>query len=364
MNFLKILFFKFIKLNYFVYVCLFIAGCENDEQKSIKADKITREYLSTTNLPGLSISVAKKGKIVFSRGYGYADVEQKKKIDPSKTKFRIGSVSKTYAATALGILSERKILDLEEDIYKYVSSFPSKKWKFNTMQLAGHLSGIRHYKNDEMLINEDFESVYDAMEFFKYDTLLHKPGTKYHYSTHAWTLISLIIENTSKSEFLSFMNTEVFAPLKMNDTQAELQAVDNDLVKFYQFNSSRDTFEIAPKVNNSWKWAGGGFVSTTEDVIRFLNAHTKPGFFKKNTLELLTTSQFTADGEKTNYGIGWRIREGRNGDILYGHTGGSVGGTTYAFWNKRTDTIVVITSNIGRARFGELPLDIFDVYRN
>ena len=62
MNFLKILFFKFIKLNYFVYVCLFIAGCENDEQKSIKADKITREYLSTTNLPGLSISVAKKVK--------------------------------------------------------------------------------------------------------------------------------------------------------------------------------------------------------------------------------------------------------------------------------------------------------------
>ena len=141
MNFLKITFFKIIMLNYFVYLSLFIAGCENDEQKSIKADKITREYLSTTNLPGLSVSVAKKGNIVFSRGYGYADVEQKKTIDPSKTKFRIGSVSKTYAATALGILSERKILDLEEDIYKYVSSFPSKKWKFNTMQLAGHLSG-------------------------------------------------------------------------------------------------------------------------------------------------------------------------------------------------------------------------------
>ena len=108
-----------------------VLGSFLEEQKSIKADKITREYLLTTNLPGLSISVAKKGKIVFSRGYGYADVEQKKTIDPSKTKFRIGSVSKTYAATALAILSERKILDLEEDIYKYVSSFPSKKWKFN-----------------------------------------------------------------------------------------------------------------------------------------------------------------------------------------------------------------------------------------
>ena len=93
MNFLKITFFKIIKLNYFVYLSLFIAGCENDEQKSIKADKITREYLSATNLPGLSISVAKKGKIVFSRGYGYADVEQKKTIEPSMTKYRKSSVS-------------------------------------------------------------------------------------------------------------------------------------------------------------------------------------------------------------------------------------------------------------------------------
>mgnify|MGYP003313445847 CR=1 FL=1 len=83
------------------------------------------------------------------------------------------------------------------------------------------------------------------------------------------------VNREAKSEFLSFMNTEVFSPLRMNDTQAELKTIDTDLVKFYQFNSSRDTFEIAPKVNNSWKWAGGGFISTTEDVIRFLKLFTE-----------------------------------------------------------------------------------------
>ena len=73
-------------------------------------------------------------------------------------------------------------------------------------------------------------------------------------------------------------------------------------------------------------------------------------------------SQATINGNKTDYGIGWRIRYGNNGEKLFGHTGGSVGGTTYAFMNPNTKTIVVITSNIGSANFGKLPLDVFEVY--
>ena len=365
MYFFQKSYFRIIKLNYLVYLSVFLIGCTSNDQKSQTTDKIVREYFSQANLPGLSLSVAKKGEIVFSRGYGYADVEQKKTIDPSKTKFRIGSVSKTFAASGIAILIEKELLDINEDIYTYVPNFPLKKWKFNTKQLAGHLSGIRHYKSDEMLIDKNYDSVYDALEIFDQDKLLHEPGSKYHYSTHAWTLISLIIENTSNSEFLSFMNNEVFGPLQMKNTQAELSDTKlENLVTFYQYGLLKKKFKPAPIVNNSWKWAGGGFISTTEDVIRFLESHTKPGYFKKSTLDLLMTSQKTSSGKETNYGLGWRIREGRNGDILYGHTGGSVGGTTYAFWNKRTDTIVVITSNISNAKFGKLPLDIFDVYRN
>ena len=115
-------------------------------------------------------------------------------------------------------------------------------------------------------------------------------------------------------------------------------------------------------MNNSWKWAGGGYISTTEDVLKFLNQHLNDDYLSENSLKALMTSQTTDDGKKTGYGIGWRIRNGRNGDMLYGHTGGSIGGTTYAFMNKNKKTIVVITSNIGSANFGQLPLDIFDIY--
>jgi CubicO group peptidase (beta-lactamase class C family) len=346
-------------------IIFFIAlyGCSVSDQKALDVDKVIQIFLSEKKLPGISISIAKKGEIVYSNSFGYANIEKKTLIDPSKTKFRIGSVSKTFAAASIAKLYEEGKLDIDKSVYEYVPEFPKKKWSFNTRQMAGHLSGIRHYKNDEMRINQDYESVIDALKIFSLDTLLHEPGSKYHYSTHAWTLISLIIERASEVEFLAYMNDKVFDQLGMTNTLAEFnnQNIPNR-VSYYQY-TDQDTFEVAPTVNNSWKWAGGGFLSTTEDVIKFLFAHSKPGFLNKETLDLLMTSQKTNDGEETNYGLGWRTRKDRNGDILYGHTGGSVGGTTYAFWNKKTDIILVIASNIGSAKFGDLPLDIFDIYR-
>ena len=87
-------------------------------------------------------------------------------------------------------------------------------------------------------------------------------------------------------------------------------------------------FANAPFVDNSYKWAGGGFVSTAEDLVRFGLAHLGPGFLEAGTLEMLHTSQETRDGEETGYGIGWRVGKDEQGRRTIGHGGGSVGGTT------------------------------------
>ena len=213
-----------------------------------------------------------------------------------------------------------------------------------------------------MNITKNYDNVFDALEVFQNDPLMHEPGTKYLYSTHAWTLISLAIERGAKKPFAQFIDNNVFSKLGMANTFAEVQGLDIDnKVTYYQKNSTGG-YDVAKAVNNSWKWAGGGFISTTEDVAKFLHNHLTDSYLSENSLNALMTSQATKDGKKTGYGIGWRVRDGRNGDILYGHTGGSVGGTTYAFMNKMKKTIVVITSNIGSASFGQLPLDIFDIY--
>ena len=351
-----------IKFQYILFLFLFGCSVEVNDSNSGKTDRLINDFLNTKNLPGLSVSVMKEGEIVYSKGFGYADVDSKTLINPSKTKFRIGSFSKTLTASALMILVEKEQIDLDKSIYSYVPEFPQKKWDFNLRMMAGHLSGIRHYENDEFYITKNYDNIFDALEVFQDDPLMHEPGTKYLYSTHAWTLISLAIERAANIPFTQFMDSDVFSKLGMANTFAEVKGLDIDNKVTYYRKNSTGGYDVAKDVNNSWKWAGGGYISTTEDVLKFLNQHLNDDYLSENSLKALMTSQTTDDGKKTGYGIGWRIRNGRNGDMLYGHTGGSIGGTTYAFMNKNKKTIVVITSNIGSANFGQLPLDIFDIY--
>ena len=78
-------------------------------------------------------------------------------------------------------------------------------------QISGHLSGIRHYnKDDGMKINKNYKNNLDALEIFIDDSLLFEPGQKYSYSTHAWTLLSLAMENAYGDNFINLMNEEIF----------------------------------------------------------------------------------------------------------------------------------------------------------
>lgn len=348
-------------------------GCSNSNQyyeETVKADELILNVLNANHLPGISVTILKEGNMVYSKGFGYADIEKKIKIIPSKTRFRIGSFSKTLATSALMRLVEENKINLDSSIYFYVPDYPKKRWDFTPRQIAGHLSGMRHYKGDEMMINKNFSTVEDALSIFKTDSLLHEPETKYKYSTHSWTLLSLIIENASGESFLDFMQANVFDPLEMKKTHAEkIDLMGVEKVRYYYLDSTKNAV-LAPEVNNSWKWAGGGFISTTEDVAKFLWKHSSYDYLTKKSITEMTTPQKTKDGKTTNYGLGWRIRYDKNKNVLIGHTGGSVGGTTYAFMAPHSNTIVVMTTNLSSASvsqfektsFGSLSNDLFELF--
>ena len=348
----------------FIFITLIAFGCtiESIDPNEKKVNSLIIDIIDSNNLPGLSVSVMKNGEIVYSKGFGYADIENKTQIIPSSTKFRIGSFSKTLTASALMKLVEDNKLNLDESIHTYVPEFPEKNWNFNLRQMGGHLSGIRHYKGNEFYINKNYENVIDALDIFKDDPLLHEPGTKYYYSTHAWTLVSAAIAKGSETPFLEYMYNNVFEPLGMKNTYAETRDLSIKNKVTYYKKDNYGNIKIEPEVNNSWKWAGGGFISTTEDIVNFLHSHSKSGYLTDESLNILMNPQTIASAGTTNYGIGWRKRYGNNNEVLYGHTGGSVGGTTYAFIAIDYNVIVVITSNLSDASFGDLPNDIFEIY--
>jgi CubicO group peptidase (beta-lactamase class C family) len=280
--------------------------------------------------PGLGVAVLVDGRIVWADGFGFADLEQRVAMWPH-TKMRIGSVSKPITATALGQLYEQKKLDLDAPVQKYVPSFPNKKHPITTRQVAGHLSGIRHYEDRmdaEVFNTRHYPTVLEGLSMFEDDPLLFEPGAKYHYSSHGWNLLSAVVEGISGQDFLGYMQANVFDPAGMRHTIADLNArIIANRARFY-VRDEQGGWRNAPYVDNSYKWAGGGFLSTPEDLVRFGWAIIGGQLMKPETVTLFTTSQRTNDGKETGYGIGWDVSTDRKGRRTIGHGGGSVGGAS------------------------------------
>ncbi len=350
---------KYFLLSIFWFVS--ISGFAQDFEKEIQqADSIVTEFFSEHKLPGMSISVFKQDRMIWSKGYGYADVENSIPVDPSRTLFRIGSVSKTLTASGLGLLIQDGVLEPDDEIQEWVPEFPPKKYPITIKQVSGHLAGIRHYRGDEFMNTKKYETVMGGLVFFKDDSLLFEPGTKYQYSSYGWNLISAVIEKAAQKPFLEYMESEVFSPLNMNNTLPDW--ADEDVpnrTKFYIWRGGQNV--EAPYVDNSYKWAGGGFIGTTEDLINFGAAHFDYDFLNEETQEVLITSLETSDGNSTNYGMGYSTLQ-HAGNNWVGHSGGSVGGSTMFLVNKEHRIVIAYTINRSGASFDDLHFKIGELF--
>lgn len=337
------------------------SGFSQSVQDLQTTDSLLSTFVAKTQIPGLSISISKKGVLVFSKGYGHADVAKKTPVDPSKTKFRIGSVSKTLTASGLALLYESGKLDLDAPIQQYVPSWPDKGTTITLRMLAGHLAGIRHYKGNEFYSDKKYETVAEGLDIFKNDPLINKPGTEYAYSSYGWNLISVAMENAAPKDFLPFMEQDVFKALKMKNTVAD--HADRRVKNRSDFFLMGDNGpEEAPYVDNSYKWAGGGFIGTTEDLCRFGQAHMKEGFLKQTTLDEWMTGQETSSGKDTNYGLGWRVFKRPTGNTFVGHSGGSVGGITYFLMHQPTETVLAITGNMSPLNYAGIQFQLMEMF--
>lgn len=310
-----------------------------------------QEYSGT---PGMSVAVGMDGEILWSEGFGYADVENRVPVW-EETKFRIGSVSKPITAAALGLLYEQGKLDFDAPVQRYVPSFPEKRWPITVRQVAGHLAGIRHYHSGEWLSSRRYATVMEGLEIFQDDTLLFQPGERFSYSSYGWNLLSAVVEGASGEDFLTYMQDNVFGPLGLVHTIADhTDSIIPQRTRFYERAEDGRVLN-AQFVDNSYKWAGGGFISTPEDLVRFGLAHLDGQFLARETVETLWKSQRTNDGSETGYGIGWG--SGMTGGMTryIQHSGGSVGGTTFLLILPEQRAAIAMVGNMSQAPVGYVP---------
>jgi len=317
-------------------------------------------YRQSITAPSMSLAVAVDGELVWADARGYADLESQQATTRDTT-YLIGSVSKPITATLVAQLWEEGVLDLDTDVREYVPGYPEKAYPVTLRQLLSHQAGIRHYKralsplHSEMARNEQFDSIESSLAIFANDDLLFEPDTSFNYSTYGYTLVSAAVEGATGRSFLDLVDERVFEPLAMDKSTAD-DGSSPTRVSDYLVLMSDSAVLPAPETNNSYKWAGGGIVSTPSELALFGAAMLRSELLSEETSEVMFTARETADGELNpqHYGLGWRmggIRYAENEDDepeilpLISHGGSSMGSASILLLLPEHDIVVAMTAN-------------------
>jgi len=319
------------------------AGLPADKREKIET--AISAQMSKLGIPGLSVAVVVDHKLRWSAGYGLADVEN---FVPAKalTAYRLGSISKPITAAAVMELAERGKLDLDAPIQKYCPAFPAKQWPATARLLLGHLSGVRHYKDEtEFASTRHYNSVVEGLDMFKDDPLLFEPGTKYTYTTHGFAVLGCAVEGASGMSFSDFVRENVFKPAGMDRIRVDNVAdiIPNRAQGYYK--SQSGALRNSGLADTSYKIPGGGFISTVEDLAKFAIAMQNGTLLKKEALDQMWTSMKTRDGKATGYGMGWGISE-RNGMKEVHHGGAQQRVSTFLYTIPEKGLAVVLMTNL------------------
>ena len=200
-----------------------------------------------------------------------------------------------------------------------------------------------------------YDDVVDALEIFSADPLILRPEERFSYSSHGYNLISAVIQEASGRKFLEIVRNEVWAPLNLTETVADHTdyVIQNRAAAYTRRASGQ--IRNAPFVDNSYKWAGGGFLSTPSDLVRFgfgvFGEGGRDSIVSPQTLELLLTPPTMSDGVVADqpYGLGWFSYDERS---WFGHGGGSVGGNTLFQVHPDQAVVVAIACNLSACLAG------------
>jgi len=295
------------------------------DRKIIRAiDSAIVEEMRKQETVGLAIGVIQDGEVVYTQGYGYADLSKKRKVTDS-TLFRWASISKPLTAAAAMQLAEAGKLDLDVDIRTLVPEYPDKDEVITMRQLLGHLGGMPHYQDGiiksevEYKQKHPFEDVVVALDTFKETPLVSTPGLKFHYSTHGFILASAVVQRAGEQQFVKQVERRIAKPLRMYSLEPDYQwksrskrakgykKVDGEIVE------STDT-------DVSWKLGGGGWMSNIGDLAKFAAGLMGDELVSQESKNMMWEQQKDADGKGTGYGLGFGISM-QNNSLKVSHNG-------------------------------------------
>ncbi|MEO6000901.1 MAG: serine hydrolase domain-containing protein, partial [Chitinophagaceae bacterium] len=292
-----------------VFIVAGIINVAYGQAKVHKLDKLISAYAEYGKFNG-SILVAEKGKVIFKKGFGLANMEFNVPNQPD-TKHRLGSITKQFTAMLIMQLVEQGKLKLDVPISAYLPDYPKKKGEVVTIHhLLTHSSGTPNmtafpgfFKN----ISRNSYSPVQLVNLFADSTLQFEPGKKYAYSNSGYILLGYIIEKVTGKTYEQVLQENIFTPLKMNNTGYDHhRTLLKNRANGYEKNGRN--YVNANFIDMSVPYAAGALYSTVEDLYLWDQALYGNLLLRKENMDLLFTKHISSGGSYY-YGYGWGIGE-------------------------------------------------------
>ena len=271
--------------------------------------------------PGAAVIVTQKGRTVFRKGYGMANLELKVPIRPEMA-FRIGSVTKQFTAVAVLMLVQEGKLALEADVTTYLPDYPTHGEKITIENLLTHTSGIKSYTDmtEWLPLWRKDMPLAELIDFFKDQPMEFKPGERWAYNNSAFVLLGAVIEKVSGQSYAQFLAERIFQPLGMTHTQYD---VTEKIIpgRVAGYNKGANGWENAPYLSMTQPHGAGALMSSVDDLARWDKALYTGKLVKPKLLRKAWTPFSLADGRSTQYGYGWGISP-LAGKVFIEHGGG------------------------------------------
>ena len=305
------------------------------------ADTLINAFIKKAQLPGLSMAIGKGERIIYAKGFGFADVENKTPMT-TDTRLRTASVAKVITATALGKLISQGKLNLDAPIKKYIPYISEKYAHLTSRQLAGHTAGMAHRPAGNGYKKKQFNTIRETVELMD-KPLLFEPDTDYKYSTHAYNFLAAVIEGASGKPYNAYMKEQIFDPLHMTNTFPEnIKKLSAKDAKLYYVDKGK--LKADKLTNDNYKIPGAAYRTTPTDLVKMMYGYFN-GYLSEDTLARMFRSNTLIDGTKTNVGVGWRSSYDVFGNKTIEHAGSWRGARTVVVYYPEEELSIAIMIN-------------------
>ena len=328
---------KRIFLIIFSLFIIFSGISQSIDKEQIDSKKLNKyfEALDANNKFMGSVAIIKNGDIIYRNQIGFKDIETSTKPD-SETKYRIGSISKTFTSVLVFKAIEEGKLDLDQSIKNYFPEIKNSE-KITISNLLNHRSGIHNFTNDDLYLtyHTKAQTKEQMLKIIIAGGSDFEPNSKAEYSNSNYVLLSYILEKTYSKSFSDILNDSIVIPLDLKNTYVG-QKTDTDKNETYSY-SFANAWNIEAETDMSIPMGAGAIVSTPTDLVLFSEA-----LFNNRIISEKSVLQMMA--LEDNYGRGL-FKMPFYDMFSFGHTGGIDGFTSIFGYFIDQQCGIAITSN-------------------